>query len=141
MTTPVQIPTGQQRSPEAAARRAIWLALAAVAMTLLLPVAGIVLCVVALTAGIRAVGGSRKAGKPSGLAVTGVVMSSVALLVALAMTAFQLYFGSELTAYGECKIGAGTVAAQTECVDRLERSMEQRMPFLKPGELQFPFMP
>ncbi|MDF5751329.1 hypothetical protein [Spongiactinospora sp. TRM90649] len=140
MTTPVQTPIGQ-RSPEVAARRAIWLALAAAAMTFLLPIAGLVLCVIALVAGFRAVGATRREAKPSGLAVTGVVISSVSLLLSVGMAAFQLYFSSELSVYTECKIGAGTVASQEQCLDQLERAMERKMPFLRPGELQFPFAP
>jgi hypothetical protein len=141
VTTPVQIPTGQQRPAEAAGRRAIWLALAALAMTFMLPIAGIVLCVLGLTAGIRAVGQLRKEGKPAGVAIGAVITSSVAMVIALIMTTFQLYFSSELTTYSECKIGAGTVAAQSDCVESLERAMERRLTFLKPGELQFPFAP
>ncbi|RBQ16557.1 hypothetical protein DP939_30065 [Spongiactinospora rosea] len=140
MTTPVQTPIGQQ-TPEAAGRRAVWLALAAVAMTLLLPIAGVVLCVIALVAGIRAVGALRRAAKPTALVVTGVVVSALSLLWSLVVLAGQVYFGQELTAYTECKIGAGTVAGLEECVDLLERGMESKMPFLKPGDLQFPFAP
>ncbi|GAA5043200.1 hypothetical protein HNP84_004382 [Thermocatellispora tengchongensis] len=140
MTTPAQIPTGQ-RSPEAAGRRAVWLALAALVMTFMLPIAGLVLAVLGLTAGIRAQSESRKAGRTAGAAVTAIVISAVSSLIALGYTALQLYFAPEITAYGECKIGAGTVAAENDCVERLERAMEKKMPFLRPGELQFPFAP
>ncbi|PZG41320.1 hypothetical protein C1I98_21480 [Spongiactinospora gelatinilytica] len=140
MTTPVQTPIGQQ-TPEAAGRRAVWLALAAVAMTLLLPLAGVVLCMIALVTGIRAVGALRRAAKPSALAVTAVVVSTLSLLWSLLAIAGQIYFSQELAAYTECKIGAGTVASMEECVNLLERGLEQKMPFLKPGDLQFPFAP
>ncbi|GLW05505.1 hypothetical protein Misp01_06350 [Microtetraspora sp. NBRC 13810] len=140
MATPVQSPTGQ-RPPEAAGRRAMLYAFLALVVTFLLPVGGLVLGLIALVIGIRAVGLLRRAGKPATVAIVGVVISSVASFIAVGTTGLQLYFASELSTYTECKIGAGTVAAQSDCVERLERSMEQRVPFLRPGELQFPIAP
>ncbi|GIH89553.1 hypothetical protein ACFFMN_13845 [Planobispora siamensis] len=136
MTTPVQL-----RPAEGAGRRALWMAFAAIVLTLMLPVAGLFMAIFALVVSIRAVPALKSAAKPVTTAVVGIVISSLALLVAIGVTAMQFYFSDELAAYAECKIGAGTVTAQNECVDQLERAMEKRFPFLQPGELQFPFPP
>ncbi|MBG0827907.1 hypothetical protein HS041_09025 [Planomonospora sp. ID67723] len=136
MTTPVQL-----RPAEKAGRRALWLAFAAIVLTFMLPLAGLFVAVFALVVSIRAIPALRSAAKPVGAAVAGIVISSVALLISLAVLALQLYLSEELAAYAECKIGAGTVAAQNECVDRLERAMEERFPVVGPGQLQFPFPP
>ncbi|MEU4829755.1 hypothetical protein [Streptosporangium sp. NPDC023615] len=136
MTLPVQV-----RPAESAGRRALWLAVVAVVMTLVLPLAGVFMALFALVASIRAIRTLRTVPKPVGIAVTGVVLSAGALVVSLAMAAMQFYFSDELTAYAECGRGAGTVASQNECVEQLERAMEKKMPFVRPGQMQFPFPP
>ncbi|MBB2909566.1 hypothetical protein FHS43_000812 [Streptosporangium becharense] len=136
MTLPVQV-----RPADGAGRRALWLAFAAAVMTLMFPLAGLVLSVFALVSSIRAIPALRSVPKPIGTAVAGVVLSAAALLVSAGVTAMQFYFGEELTAYTECSRGAGTVASQNDCVEQLERAMEKKMPFVQPGQLQFPFPP
>ncbi|WP_326635783.1 hypothetical protein OG884_22290 [Streptosporangium sp. NBC_01755] len=136
MTLPVQV-----RSTESAGRRALWLTVTAVVMTLVLPLAGLVMAIFALVTSVRAIRTLRSIPKPAGTAVAGVVLSVGALLVSTSVTAMQFYFGAELTTYTECGKGAGTVSAQNECVERLERAMEKKMPFVQPGQLQFPFPP
>ncbi|GAA4226243.1 hypothetical protein FHR32_004031 [Streptosporangium album] len=136
MTTPVQA-----RPTEGAGRRALWLAFASMALTLMLPLAGIMMSLVALVASIRAVRALRSAVRSTAPAVVGIVMSSLVLLISLGVTATQFYFSDELNAYAECGKGAGTVTAQNECTEHLERAMEKKMPFIRPGELQFPFAP
>ncbi|GGS81765.1 hypothetical protein GCM10010156_45620 [Planobispora rosea] len=136
MTTPVQL-----RPAEGAGRRALWLAFAAVVLTFVLPLAGVVMSLFALVVSIRAIPTLKLVSKPTGAAVAGIVLSSLALLVSLSVTALQFYLSDELSAYAECKIGAGTVTAQNECVERLERAMEKRFPFVEPGSLEFPFPP
>jgi Chain length determinant protein len=110
-------------------RRALLLSLGALALTLLLPVIGLVFGIFTLVVSARS------------KAVVGIVVSTVVVMMAVGMTATQFYFGDELSAYNECKKGAGTVSAQQECVDGLERAMEAKLPFLAPGELRFPFAP
>lgn len=68
MSTPVQAPAGQQPA-ESAGRRAIWLSIAALAMTFMLPLAGLVMALFALAAGIRALPLLKAASKPTGIAV------------------------------------------------------------------------
>ncbi|MFJ2030294.1 hypothetical protein [Streptosporangium sp. NPDC087985] len=136
MTTPVQA-----RPAEGAGRRALWLAFSSVVLTLLLPLAGLVMSIFALVASIRAIRALRSVTKPSTPAVLGIVVSSLALLISLGVTAMQFYFSDELSAYAECRKGAGTVTAQNECVDHLERAMEKKMPFVQPGDVRFPFPP
>ncbi|MFF5245866.1 hypothetical protein ACFY3V_16425 [Streptosporangium sp. NPDC000095] len=136
MTPPVEV-----RPTESAGRRALWLAVAAAVMTLLLPLAGIVMAIFALATSIRAIRTLRAIPKPAGTAVVGVVLSATALLISIAVTSLQFYFGDELAAYTECGRGAGTVAAQNECVEQLERAMEKKLPFLEPGQVRFPFPP
>lgn len=136
MTTPVQA-----KPAENAGRRALWLAFASVVMTFALPLAGLVMSLFALVVSVRAVPALRSVGRPATAAVVGGVMSSLALLVSLAVTGMQFYFGDELSAYTECRKGAGTITAQNECVESLERSMEKKMPFVQPGQVQFPFPP
>ncbi|MET8054255.1 MULTISPECIES: hypothetical protein [unclassified Streptosporangium] len=136
MTLPVQV-----RSTESAGRRALWLAVTAVVMTLVLPLAGLVMAIFALVTSIRAIPALRSVPKPIGTAVAGIVLSAGALLVSAGVTAMQFYFSDELAAYTECGKGAGTISAQNDCVERLERAMEKKMPFVQPGQLQFPFPP
>lgn len=136
MTLPVEV-----RPAESAGRRALWLALTAAVMTLLLPLAGIVMAIFALATSIRAIRTLRSIPKPAGIAMVGVVLSATALLISIAVTSLQFYFGDELAAYTECGRGAGTVAAQNECVEQLERAMEKKLPFLEPGQVRFPFPP
>ncbi|MBB5962279.1 hypothetical protein [Planomonospora venezuelensis] len=136
MTTPVQL-----KPTEKAGRRALWLAFAAIVLTFMLPLAGLFVAVFALVVSVRAIPALRSVSRPVGTAVAGIVISSVALLISIAVLALQLYLSEELAAYAECKIGAGTVAAQDECVDRLERAVEKRFPAVEPGQLQFPFPP
>ncbi|MFC7645131.1 hypothetical protein ACFQX6_34170 [Streptosporangium lutulentum] len=94
----------------------------------------------ALVASIRAIRTLRSVTKPVGIAVTGIVLSVIALLICLSVTVLQLYFSSELTTYSECRRGAGTVTSQNECVDQLERAMETRLS-LPASTIQFPFPP
>src|SRR5690606_5010979 len=108
------------------------------AMAFLLPIAGLVLGALALAAGVRALRELRQAEKPLGTAITGIVVSSLSSLIALFYTVLQLYFANELNAYNECQLGAGTVAAERDCVEQLERAIEKKLPFLKPGELNLP---
>ncbi|MEV7005635.1 hypothetical protein [Streptosporangium sp. NPDC051022] len=136
MTTPVQA-----QPAESAGRRALWLALASVVMTFMLPLAGLVMSLFAIVVSVRAIPLLRSVTKPVGIAVVGIVLASLALLVSAGVTATQFYFSDELTAYADCRIGAGTVTAQNECLEQLERAMEKKMPFMRPGELQFPFPP
>ncbi|MER7127619.1 hypothetical protein [Streptosporangium saharense] len=136
MTSPVQA-----RPAESAGRRALWLAFAAVVMTFLLPLAGLVMSIFALVVAIRAVPALRSVSKPTGTAVTGIVLAALALPVSLSMAAMQLYLSDELTAYSDCRAGAGTVVAQKECVDQLEQALQKKMPFIQPGDIQFPFTP
>ncbi|MDP9862918.1 MULTISPECIES: hypothetical protein [Streptosporangium] len=136
MTTPVQA-----RPAEGAGRRALWLAFASVVLTLMLPLAGLVMSLFALVASVRAIGALRSVTKPTTPAVVGVAVSVLTLLIAAGVTAMQFYFSDELASYAECRRGAGTVTAQNECVDQLERAMEKKMPFVRPGDVQFPFPP
>ncbi|GAA3137475.1 hypothetical protein [Streptosporangium carneum] len=136
MTTPVQA-----RPAESAGRRALWLAIASVVMTFMLPLAGLVMAIFALVVSIRAIPALRSVTRPVGIAVVGIILASLALLISLGVTAMQFYFSDELGSYAECRRGAGTVTAQNECVEQLERAMEKKMPFVRPGEVQFPFPP
>ncbi len=110
-------------------RRATLLSFGALVMTLLLPVIGLVFGILTMIVSART------------KAVAGIVVSTAVLLLAPATLVFQLYFGDELSAYTDCKMGAVTITAQQTCVDRLERAMEAKLPFLHPGELDFPFAP
>jgi hypothetical protein len=131
----------QTRPAEGAGRRALLLACAAVVMTLMLPLAGLVMSIFALVASIRAIRILRSVTKPVGIATAGIILSVIALVICLSLTILQFYFSKELASYTECQRGAGTVTSQNECVDQLERAMEKKMTFLQPGELQFPFAP
>ncbi|GAA4065103.1 hypothetical protein [Nonomuraea soli] len=122
MVTPVRA------SAEAAGRRAIWLSIAALAMVFMLPLAGLVLALFALVAGIRALPLLRQENKPRGTAVGSIVVSSVVLLFSLMATGMQLYLMDEYSAYTECMKGAGTVAAQGECFTAFKEATSQKLP-------------
>ncbi|MFC4010641.1 hypothetical protein ACFOY2_25665 [Nonomuraea purpurea] len=127
MSTPVQAPAGQQPA-DSAGRRAIWLSIAALAMTFMLPLAGLVMALFALVAGIRALPQLKSASKPTGVAVGGIVVSSVALLLSGMATAMQLYLMDEYSAYQECMKGAGTVSSQGECFTQFRNLAERKLP-------------
>jgi ABC-type Fe3+ transport system permease subunit len=127
VSTPVQAPAGQQPA-DSAGRRAIWLAIAALAMTFMLPLAGLVMGVFALMAGIRALPQLKNAGKPPGIAVGGIAVSSIALTLSALATAMQLYLMDEYSAYQNCMKGAGTVSSQGECFTQFRDAAQKKLP-------------
>ncbi|MDA0636006.1 hypothetical protein OUY22_21505 [Nonomuraea sp. MCN248] len=127
MSTPVQAPAGQQPA-ESAGRRAIWLSIAALAMTFMLPLAGLVMAVFALVAGIRALPLLKSAGKPTGVASGGIAVAMAALLLSAGATSMQVYLMDENSAYQECMKGAGTVRAQGECFVQFREAAEKKLP-------------
>lgn len=127
MTTPVQAPGGQQLA-ESAGRRAIWLSVAALAMTFMLPLAGLVMAVFALIAGIRALPILRGAGRSTGVAVGGIVVSALSLMLSAGATAMQLYLMDEYSVYQECMRGAGTVAAKEACFSQFRDAAAAKLP-------------
>ena len=127
MSTPVQAPMGQQPA-DSAGRRAIWLAIAALAMTFMLPLAGLVMAVFALMAGIRALPQLKIAGRPPGMAVGGIAVSSVALALSALATALQLYLMDEYSTYQDCMKGAGTVSSQGECFTQFRDTAQKKLP-------------
>lgn len=127
MSTPVQAPAGQQPA-DSAGRRAIWLAIAALAMTFMLPLAGLVMALFALMAGVRAIPLLKGEGKPAGVAFGGIIVSSIALFLSTAATAMQLYLMDEYSAYQECMKGAGTVSSQGECFAEFRQAAERKLP-------------
>jgi hypothetical protein len=127
VSTPVKAPAGQQPA-ESAGRRAIWLSIAALAMTFMLPLAGLVMALFALMAGIRALPLLKGAGKPTGVAAGGIAVSSIALALSAAATAMQLYLMDEYSAYTECMKGAGTVSSQGECFTQFRDMAERKLP-------------
>ncbi|GAA2311756.1 hypothetical protein GCM10010149_73120 [Nonomuraea roseoviolacea subsp. roseoviolacea] len=127
MSSPVQAPAGQQPA-DSAGRRAIWLSIAALAMTFMLPLAGLVMAAFALMAGIRALPRLREAGLPTGTAVGGIAVSAVALALSALATALQLYLMDEYSAYQECMKGAGTVSSQGECFIQFRDAAQRKLP-------------
>ncbi len=127
MSTPVQAPAGQQPA-ESAGRRAIWLSIAALAMTFMLPAAGLVMALFALVAGIRAVPLLKSAGKPTGVTAGGIAVATVALVLSAATTGMQLYLMDENSAYQECMKSAGTVSSQGECFVQFREAAQKKLP-------------
>ncbi|WP_336207547.1 hypothetical protein [Nonomuraea sp. LPB2021202275-12-8] len=127
MSTPVQAPAGQQPA-ESAGRRAIWLSIAALAMTFMLPAAGLVMGLFALVAGIRALPLLKAAGRPTGVAAGGIAVATVALVLSASATVMQLYLMDENSAYQECMKGAGTVSAQGECFVQFREAAQKKLP-------------
>ncbi|TMR98111.1 hypothetical protein EJK15_14775 [Nonomuraea basaltis] len=123
----MQAPAGQQPA-DSAGRRAIWLSIAALAMTFMLPLAGLVMALFALMAGIRALPLLKGAGKPTGIAVGGIAISSIALAMSALATGMQLYLMDEYSAYQECMKGAGTVSSQGECFIQFRETAERKLP-------------
>jgi hypothetical protein len=127
VSTPVQAPAGQQPA-DSAGRRAIWLSIAALAMTFMLPLAGLVMALFALMAGIRALPLLKGAGKATGVAVGGITISSIALALSALATGMQLYLMDEYSAYQDCMKGAGTVSAQGECFTQFRDAAQRKLP-------------
>lgn len=127
MSTPVKAPAGQQPA-ESAGRRAIWLSIAALAMTFMLPLAGLVMALFALMAGIRALPLLKAESRPTAVAVGGITVSSLALALSALATGMQLYLMDEYSAYQECMKGAGTVSSQGECFTQFRDAAQRKLP-------------
>jgi hypothetical protein len=97
-------------------------------MTFMLPLAGLVMALFALMAGIRALPLLRGARKPTGIAVGGITISSIALALSALATAMQLYLMDEYSAYTECLKGAGTVSSQGECFTQFRDAAQRKLP-------------
>jgi hypothetical protein len=127
VTTPVQAPSGRQNA-ESAGRRAIWLSIAALAMTFMLPLAGLVMSVVSLVSGFRALPLLRAAAKPTGVVVGGIVVSWIAFALSAGATGMQMYLMDEYAAYQECMKGAGTVSSQGDCFSQFREATSKKLP-------------
>ncbi|WP_432869856.1 hypothetical protein [Microbispora rosea] len=133
MTTPLQTPT-----PATGGRRALVLAIMALVFTLMLPAAGLALSIFAIVIAIRDIRLLNRERRGIGMATGAVVLSSLAFVLGIVTTGFQLYFSDELNAYNECRKGAGTVAAQQDCSEQLMRSFERKMGVAWPAGVPAP---
>ncbi|MEO3808845.1 hypothetical protein ABGB17_07560 [Sphaerisporangium sp. B11E5] len=122
-------------------RRALLLSIGALALTMIVPVLGLALGVVAVVVCFRAWRALSRKKSSVLMPVLGSLVSAVSIVLAASVTWFQTYFSGELTAYNECMKGAGTTTAQQVCVTQLEKAMEGKLPFVAPGTLQLPFPP
>ncbi|WP_346110580.1 hypothetical protein [Nonomuraea maheshkhaliensis] len=104
------------------------MSIAALAMTFMLPLAGLVMALFALMAGVRALPLLRAEGKPTGVAVGGITVSSIALALSAMATGMQLYLMDEYSAYQECLKGAGTVSSQGECFAQFREAAQRKLP-------------
>ncbi|GAA3718585.1 hypothetical protein GCM10022224_100380 [Nonomuraea antimicrobica] len=94
----------------------------------MLPLAGLVMALFALVAGFRALPLLKGEGRPTGVAMGGITVSSFALLLSALATAMQLYLMDEYSAYQECMKGAGTVSAQGECFTQFRDAAQRKLP-------------
>ncbi|GAA0395185.1 hypothetical protein GCM10009530_53370 [Microbispora corallina] len=133
MTTPLQM-----TAPETGGRRALTIAIMALVFTLVLPAAGLALSIFAIIVGVRDLRSLQQRRQRIGMATGAVVISSVAFMLGAITTVFQLYFSSELSAYTECRKGAGTVEARQECSDQLMKSFEKKLGVAWPSGIPAP---
>ncbi|GAA1291647.1 hypothetical protein Psi02_36200 [Planotetraspora silvatica] len=133
MTTPIQM-----SMPEMGGRRALGLALMALVFSLYLPAGGLVLALFGLVIAIRDLRVLHRKKQRTGMATSAVVISSVALLFGGFALAGQLYFSAEISAYGECSKGAGTVEARQDCSNQFKRAIEQKIGVAWPSDIPFP---
>ena len=133
MTTPLQT-----QAPATGGRRALVLALMALVFTLLLSAAGLALSIFAIFIGIRDMRLLSRERRGVGMATGAIVLSSLAFILGVVTTGFQLYFSNELNAYTECRKGAGTVMAQQECSDQLMRAFERKLGVTWPAGVPAP---
>ncbi|MEV5413969.1 hypothetical protein AB0K60_34700 [Thermopolyspora sp. NPDC052614] len=138
MTTPPR-----QATTDTSGGRALLISLAALAMSLLVPLVGVALALFALIVSVRTTGALRRAKSSIAAAVGGIVVSVFSLAFAAFATMVQFSLGEDLAAYNTCMQGAGTLSAQEHCRERLERAIEAKLPFLEPGRFPFlfPFIP
>ncbi|GAA0923422.1 hypothetical protein [Nonomuraea longicatena] len=127
MSTPVQAPSGRPPA-ESAGRRAIWLSIAALAMTFMLPLAGLVMGVFALVSGVRALPRLREAGGSTGVAAGGIAVAALAIVLSAMTSGMQLYLMDEYSAYQTCMESAGTVSAQGDCFTQFESAAAKKLP-------------
>lgn len=105
--------------------RTLWLGIAAfVASTFLYPV-GLVLAVVALVVGIRT---SRRPAtdRPNGPIVGGLVLGSLALLIAGAQLVLSVIIWPETSRYQQCLNSANTTTDESVCKDRYITEIERK---------------
>ncbi|GAA1001689.1 hypothetical protein GCM10009555_106750 [Acrocarpospora macrocephala] len=133
MTTPLQVST-----PELGGRRALTLALMALIFTFMLPAAGLALSVFGFVVGVRDARLLGRAKQRTGMAVSAIVISVIAFLLGAVTTLVQVYFSAELTAYAECRKGAGTVTAEQECTGALKRALESKLGVPWPSDMPLP---
>ncbi|GAA1009060.1 hypothetical protein Aple_063990 [Acrocarpospora pleiomorpha] len=133
MTTPLQVST-----PELGGRRALTLALMALIFTFMLPAAGLALSVFGFVVGVRDTRLLGRAKQRTGMAVSAIVISVIAFLLGAVTTLVQVYFSAELTAYAECRKGAGTVTAEQECTGALKRALENKLGVPWPSDMPLP---
>ncbi|MEO3862140.1 hypothetical protein [Acrocarpospora sp. B8E8] len=133
MTTPLQVST-----PELGGRRALTLALMALIFTFMLPAAGLALSVFGFVVGVRDARLLGRAKQRAGMAVSAIVISVIAFLLGAVTTLVQVYFSAELTAYAECRKGAGTVTAEQECTGALKRALENKLGVPWPSDMPLP---
>jgi hypothetical protein len=135
-----EIVTGPLQTPaqEAGGRRAFTIACLALIFTLILPAAGLAFSVFGIIVSLRDVRALRHARVGSGLAIGGLMVSTIAFVLATLATAGQLYFAAEFNAYEECRKGAGTVTAEHDCTDQLKRAIEKRLGVPWPADIPFP---
>ncbi|GAA3243494.1 hypothetical protein GCM10020216_070880 [Nonomuraea helvata] len=93
-----------------------------------MPLAGLVMALFALMAGIRAFPLLKASGRTTGAAVGGITISSIALALSAMATGMQLYLMDEYSAYQECMKGAGTVSAQGECFTQFRDAAQRKLP-------------
>ncbi|WP_203885699.1 hypothetical protein [Planotetraspora kaengkrachanensis] len=133
MTTPIQM-----SMPEMGGRRALGLALMALIFSLYIPAGGLALAVFGLIIAVRDLRALHRKKQRTGMATTAVVISSVSLVLGTFALVGQVYLSAEITAYGECSKGAGTVEARQDCSEQFKRAIEQKTGIPWPADIPFP---
>jgi hypothetical protein len=104
-------------------RRALWLALAGAAATVIVPPLGVCLGVAAVTVAMRSANRARGTGGRAPGAVPAVVVGGFVTAAALVVTLLLVLFFDEIRDYRDCMAGAGTHTAQDKCRADLDRRL------------------
>jgi hypothetical protein len=123
---PVQPGSGDPQMARAD-RRALWIGIAALLMSLFSPFLGLIMAAVALYVAIRTVRAIRRAGSKASSAVYGIVLASIALVISIFITSFQILLWNELQSYHDCMSLANTITDESHCKDSFARSFEKKL--------------
>ncbi|MBW8486936.1 DUF4190 domain-containing protein [Actinomadura parmotrematis] len=132
--TPERPPRQDAEAAAVVARRAAWLGVGGLLITLIFMPLGLILSIAGLVLGLRA----RRSVRHLAGATTGIVTGAVGVLLSLASIAVLLYISPQVSDLNDCLDAANTVADEQQCRDTYVPKIEKRLG-AEPGTLDWAF--